>query len=441
VSFPSSAPLILASLAALASSSGGQDAVAHQWPHWRGPLDTGEAPHGDPPISWSEEENVRWKTELPGSGHSTPVIWGERIFLTSAIPIGEVLEPRPDRAPGAHDNAPVTRAQRFVVLAVDRTSGEILWESPVGEALPHEGGHVTSSFASPSPVTDGEVVIASFGSYGVPGLATNGAVLWSKDLGDMQTKHGHGEGASPALHGDTVVVNWDHEGGSFVVALDKTSGEERWRQPRDEVTSWSSPIVLANGGEPQAIVPGTQRVRAYDLESGEVVWECAGMSHNIVASPVAADGVVYVGSSYEKQIMLAFRYGDARGDVTEKENLLWVRRRMTPYVPSPLLYDGALYFLHHYQGFLARVLAKTGAEPQRPFRLTGLGNVYASPVGAAGRVYVTDLEGSTLVLTSAEKPEVLSLNRLDESFSASAAIVGDAIYLRGSRFLYCLAAD
>lgn len=420
---------------------GTQEEAERQWAHWRGPLDTGEAPHGNPPVTWSEDENVRWKVELPGTGHSTPVIWGERIFVTTAIPIGEVLEPQPDRAPGAHDNAPVTRAQRFAVLAVNRADGEILWESPVGESLPHEGGHVTSSFASPSPITDGEVVIASFGSYGVYGLATNGAVLWKKDLGDMQTKHGHGEGSSPMLHGDTVIVNWDHEGQSFVVALDKATGEERWRKKRDEVTSWSTPIVVVAKGKPQVVVPGTQRVRAYDLASGEVIWECGGMSHNIVASPVAADGVVYVGSSYERQVMLAIRYEDARGDVTEKENLLWVRRRMTPYVPSPLLYDGALYFLHHYQGFMARVLAKTGEEPQRPFRLTGLRSVYASPVGAAGRIYFTDLEGATLVMTNAEKPEVLSLNQLDESFSASAALAGDALFLRGQRFLYCLAED
>jgi len=430
--------LILPLILATAASPSAQESRAHYWPHWRGPLDTGEAPHGDPPITWSETENVRWKVELPGIGHSTPVIWGDTLFVTTAVAIGERLEPKPESSPGAHDNALVTHVHRLEVLAVSCSTGEILWESPVAELLPHEGGHVTSSFASPSPVTDGEVVIASFGSHGVFALALNGAVLWKKDLGDMRTKHGHGEGASPVLHGDTVVVNWDHEGQSFIVALDRDTGEERWRKLRDEVTSWSTPIVVEAQGKPQIVVPGTDRVRGYDLSTGDVVWECAGMSHNIVASPVAADGVVYVGSSYERQVLLAIRYADARGDVSAKENLLWVRRKMTPYVPSPLLYDGALWFLHHYQGFMTRVIAATGEEPQRPFRLTGLRSVYASPVGAAGRVYLTDLEGSTMVFTAEEKPQVLAVNRLDESFSASAAIVGDALYLRGERFLYCL---
>jgi outer membrane protein assembly factor BamB len=433
--------LILLLILATAASPSAQESRAHYWPHWRGPLDTGEAPHGDPPITWSETENVRWKVELPGIGHSTPVIWGDTLFVTTAVAIGERLEPEPESAPGAHDNALVTHVHRLEVLAVSCSTGEILWESPVGELLPHEGGHVTSSFASPSPVTDGEVVIASFGSHGIFALALNGAVLWKRNLGDMQTKHGHGEGASPVLHGDTVVVNWDHEGQSFIVALNRDTGKERWRKPRDEVTSWSTPIVVEVQGKPQVVVPGTDRVRGYDLSTGDVIWECAGMSHNIVASPVAADGVVYVGSSYERQVLLAIRYADARGDVTEKENLLWVRRKMTPYVPSPLLYGDALWFLHHYQGFMTRVIAATGEEPQRPFRLTALRSVYASPVGAAGRVYLTDLEGSTMVFSAEEKPQVLAVNRLDESFSASAAIVGDALYLRGERFLYCLATE
>lgn len=432
--------LAVLGLASFGTASG-QDSPEQYWPHWRGPLDTGEAPHGKPPLTWSEEVHVRWKVELPGRGHSTPVIWGDTLFVTTAIPVGERLEPQPETAPGAHDNALVTHVHRLAVIAVSCSKGEILWESSVNELLPHEGGHVTSSFASPSPVTDGDVVIASFGSFGIYGLSTEGAVLWSRDLGDMHTKHGHGEGASPVLHGDTVVVNWDHEGQSFVAAHDKLTGEERWRKERDEVTSWSTPIVVEADGKPQVVVPGTKRVRGYDLATGDVIWECAGMSNNIVASPVAEDGVVYVGSSYEKQALLAIRYTDAHGDVSAKDNLLWVRRRMTPYVPSPLLYDGALWFLHHYQGFMTRVIAATGEEPQRPFRLTDLRNVYGSPVGAAGRVYVTDLDGSTMVFSAEETPEVLAVNQLNESFSASAAIVGDALYLRGERFLYCLAEE
>jgi len=415
-----------------------QEALAH-WPQWRGPLATGEAPHADPPVHWSEEQNVRWKVALPGRGHSSPVVWDERIFVTIAVPFDEPLEPRMSGVDGAHDNLPVTSRHEFRVLAIDRSNGEIAWDTSVKRALPHEGGHVTASLASASPITDGERVFAFFGSYGLYALDTKGERIWQQDFGRMQTKHGHGEGASPALYGDTLIVNWDHEGPSFLVALDARTGEERWRVGRDEVTSWSTPLIVEHGGHAQVVVSGSKRVRAYALDSGRVLWECGGLSRNIVASPLHADGVVYVGSSYEKQAMLAIRLAGARGDLTTSKNLAWMRRRSTPYVPSPLLYRGGLYFLHHYQNTLSRVVAETGTEPTGPFRLRGIGNVYASPVAAAGRIYITDLAGRTLVLGDGDEPEILAVNRLDDGFSASAALAGSEIFLRGERFLYCLA--
>lgn len=409
------------------------------WPQWRGPLGTGVAPHAEPPVEWGEDQNVRWKIELPGRGHSTPIVWGERIFLTAAIPSGEPLPPAAERH-GAHDNAPVTHLQEFVVLAVDREDGEILWRRTVNREVPHEGGHLTASYASHSPVTDGEHLFAYFGAHGIYALDLDGDLEWQVDLGDKRTKHGHGEGSSPVLHGDTLVVNWDHEGPSFVVALDKRTGAERWRAERDEVSSWATPIVVEHEGRPQVVVSGTNRVRGYDLATGEVIWECGGLSHNVVASPVAGDGMVFAGSSYEKRALLAIRLDGARGDVTGTDRVAWVRDRGTPYVPSPLLYGGALWFLSHYQGILTRVEAKTGAERPGSFRLPGIGNVYASPVAAAGRVYVTGLDGATAVLSAGDSPELLALNRLDDRFSASAAVAGRELFLRGERHLYSLAA-
>src|SRR5688572_9164935 len=181
-----------------------RELAERSWPQWRGPLATGVAPHADPPLRWSETENVRWKSALPGLGHSSPVVWGDRVFLTTAIAYGETVEPVPDRDPGAHDNAPVTQAQRFVVIAVQRGDGKIAWQTEVDAQLPHEGGHESASFASASPVTDGESVFAFFGSRGLYCLDLDGHVIWSVDLGEMRVKHGHGEGASPALHGDTL---------------------------------------------------------------------------------------------------------------------------------------------------------------------------------------------------------------------------------------------
>jgi outer membrane protein assembly factor BamB len=408
------------------------------WPQWRGPLGTGVAPRAQPPIEWSENRHIRWKTALPGKGHSTPIVWGDRVFLTTAIPFGEPVKPRFVR-PGAHDNLALTRNHEFVVLAVSRATGKIVWQQPVNKQVPHEAGHVTASFASASPITDGEHVFAFFGSYGLYCLDTNGNLVWKKYFGEMHSKHGHGEGSSPVLHGDTLVINWDHEEQSFLVALDKRTGKQRWRVPRAEDTSWTTPIVVEHAGKAQVIVPGTNRLRGYELDSGALIWECGGLSSNVVASPVAAGGVVYAGSSYDTRAMLAIRLDGAKGDITGTRQVVWKRIKGTPYVPSPLLYGDSLYNLHHYQGILARLDTRTGEDQGGPFRLEDISNVYASLVGAAGRIYITDRDGVTVVMTHGEKtPRVLAVNHLDDTFSASAALAGREIFLRGERYLYCI---
>ena len=409
------------------------------WPQWRGPLGTGVAPLADPPVTWSESENFRWKVALPGVGHSSPIVWGDRIFVTSAEPYGEALAPQPDTAPGAHDNVLVTHRHQYLVLAFRRSDGELLWQKTVHRELPQEGGHYTGSQASHSPVTDGEHLFAYFGSAGLFALRLDGELVWQQDLGQMATRHGHGEGSSPALHGDTLIVNWDHEGPSALIALEKQSGEERWRVSRDEVTSWATPIIVEQAGRWQVIVSGTHRVRGHDLATGKTLWECGGLSRNIVASPVAADGMVYVGSSYDTRAMLAIRLDGATGDVTGSPHVVWSRTSGTPYVPSPLLYDDSLYFLRHYQGILTRVHAQSGVAPHGPIRLGSIGNVYASPVGASNRVYITDRDGTTEVIQHGDVPRTLAVNRLDDRFSASAAVAGKELFLRGEKFLYCLA--
>ncbi len=433
--------MLLATTAAAALASA-EIAYPKNWPQWRGPLATGEAPLGDPPVEWDAEsgKNIRWKQALPGEGHATPVLWGDRLFLTAAIPEGDPLpEPKWSGAPGAHDNRPITHRYRFVVIAIDRKDGKILWAQTVREEVPHEGGHDTGTLASASPVTDGKRVYAFFGSRGLYALdAADGTVAWSVDLGRMDTKHGHGEGSSPVLRDGVLVVNWDHEGASFVAAFEADSGMEKWRQPRDEVTSWATPIALSHDGRTQAIVPGTGKLRAYDLETGEVIWECGGLSNNIVASPVTGDGIVIAGSSYQKQAMLAIQLDGARGDITGTKNVLWRRISRTPYVPSPLLYRGQVYFFVHYQPILVRADLETGEETAGPFRLDGVRSVYASPVAAAGRIYITDLEGTTLVLSADPEPKVLGLNRIGEAVSASAAVAGNTMYLRGEKHLYCV---
>lgn len=431
--------LVLSLFTALTVNAAQPDAALENWPRWRGPLDTGEAPLANPPLEWSEEKNIRWKLPLPGLGHSTPIVWNDRIFVTAAIPHGKELEPRYSGRDGAHNNLPVTRRQRFAVIAIDRAKGKILWQKTVRESLPVEGAHESASLASASPLTDGSRLYASFGSQGLYCMEFDGTVVWEKQFGQMHTKHGHGEGASPSLHGGALIVNWDHQEQSFIVALNKNNGREIWKKKRDEVTSWATPIVVKHGEGRQVIVPGTDRMRAYDLKTGDVIWECGGLSANICASPVAADGMVYAGSSYVRRGFVAVNLEGARGDITGTDNVAWTRNRGCPYVPSPLLYRGRLYFFNHYQSVMARIVAKTGKDDPGLFRLPGVGNFYASPVAAKDRVYMTDLSGMTLVMSAESEPTSLAFNKLDDSFSASAAMAGKEIFLRGAKSLYCIA--
>ena len=425
-------------VAGVAVADDADDALKY-WPQWRGPLDTGESPGGKPPIKWDNTKNIRWKTALPGSGHSTPIVWGDRVFLTAAIPYGKVKASQEPEIEGVHDYEPAWRAMEFVVLAINRRNGKILWRRTVRKALPHEGAHYSGTMASNSPVTDGKHVYAFFGSRGLHCVDFRGEKKWEKDFGKMRIKHGHGEGASPTIHGNTVIVNWDHKDQSFITAIDKRTGKQIWKTNRDEVTSWSTPIVVEVDGKPQVIVNGTKRMRGYSLKTGKVIWRCAGLPANMVASPVHAGGVVYAGGSYVKRGMLAVSLSGARGDISSsRKHVLWRNRWNGPYVPSLLLYRKNIYFLNHYQPVLSRMDVKTGREPEGPYRLYGLRNIYSSPVAADGRIYITDRSGTTRVIGADNEMKTLATNSLGESVNASAAIVAAEMFLRGAQHLYCI---
>lgn len=424
---------------AFASAQGKGPRDARYWGQWRGPLDTGAAPTAKPPTEWGETKNINWKVPVPGKGHSSPIVWGDRVYLTAVVPYGDKVKPAAGTRPGAHDNTERVQKTKFNVVALRRSDGKVIWNKTVRDSIPHENRHLTGSYASASPITDGKRIYASFGSNGLFALDLSGKVVWEKDLGKMHTKHGHGEGSSPALYGDTLVVNWDHEGPSFIVAFDAKTGDQRWRKERDEPTSWSSPHVLVHEGKPQVVVSAANRIRSYDLKTGELIWECGGLSHNVVAGPVSQDGLVICGSSYEKQAILGIKLKGAKGDLTGSDHVAWIKRRDTPYVPSLLLYDGLIYYLRHYQGVLTSRKATTGEEIYTRARLPNIRNVYSSPVAADGRIYITSLDGVTLVFTKGAEPKALAQNTLDDSFSASAAMAGKELFLRGEKFLYCIA--
>ncbi len=414
--------------------------LTHAWPAWHGPLATGVAPHANPPIEWSETRNVRWKFALPGKGHSSPIVCGDRVFVVAAMPVGDPVPPVFDHAPGTHDNVGVTHRHQFVAMAIRRSNGQLLWKTVLRETFPHEGGHATGSLASNSPVTDGERLYVFLGSRGLHCLGFDGQVLWQRDPGRMDTLHAHGEGSSPVLWHDRLFVVRDHEGESTVQAFDKLTGRELWKTVRDEKTSWSTPIVVERGGMTQLVVSATQRVRGYDVGDGRQIWECAGLTDNVVSSPVHWNGIVVAGNSYYSQAMLAIRLDGARGDVTTTDRVAWRLNRMTPYVSTPLLYGDTLYFLRHNQNILSRLDPATGQPRGAPLRLDGIRDfVFASPVGAAGRIHVTGRDGTTVVLRHGAGNEVLAVNRLDDVFSATAAPVDSELYLRGERFLYCIA--
>ncbi|MEY4690688.1 MAG: hypothetical protein RIT19_1013 [Verrucomicrobiota bacterium] len=432
-----------------------QAASSANWPSWRGPLANGVAPDAHPPTRWSESDNVQWKVSIPGRGTSTPVIWGDQVFILTAIPTGAEAPaetPGTGAAPPEGSDRPrrggrgggggmvdqPTRAQQFTVISFDRKTGKQRWMHSPRTQMPHEGHHKDHGFASASPVTDGQHLIVSFGSFGLYGYDLKGRLLWEKDLGDMRTRNSFGEGSSPALDGDTVVVLWDHEGDDFIVALDKRTGRELWRQQRDEPTGWCTPLIVSHGGRKQVIVNGTHKVRSYDLKDGKLLWECAGQTVNAIPSAVSTADRVFLMSGYRGNALQAIRL-DRSGDLTGTDGIVWSHAKSTPYVPSPLLVGNTLYFLSNNSAMLSAFDAGSGKARFEAERLEGINGVYASPVAADGRVYVVGRDGNTAVLRQGDALEVLAKNRLDDGFDASPAIVGKQLFLRGRQNLYCIA--
>jgi outer membrane protein assembly factor BamB len=444
---PIAATLVLSASALRAADFATQR--LENWHHWRGPEATGVAPLGDPPTQWSEQTNVKWKVEVPGHGSASPVVWGNRIFVLTAIESGAGTSPlgqnqggrrgqdRGGRGGRGGGDAPTTPV-RFVVQCFDRGTGRILWQQVANELVPHEGYRAgDNSFASGSPITDGQLLYASFGSFGIYCYDLDGNLQWKRDLGNMTTRLGFGEGASPALHGDKLFVNWDHEEQSFITALDAKSGETRWMVERDEATTWATPLVVEYQGRTQVITNGSNRVRSYDANTGQLIWECGGQVANPIPSPVALDGLTIVMTGYRGNAVYAIPL-DAAGDITNTAKIAWHRTDAGPYVASPVLYKGQLYYTKERTSTLFSVRAVDGEPLIQEVRLPGLETIYASPVAAADRIYFTDRGGTTVVLKHGPQLEVVATNKLGEGIDASPAVVGRQIFLRGQNHLYCI---
>ena len=543
---------------ALACSTGATTANAENWPTWRGPAANGVAPGGNPPTEFSESKNVQWKTKVPGSGSSTPVIWGDQVFVLTAEKTGKKVaaaasgesrergvaerrqrsggerpegrgrgeqgsrggdRPRPDGDRGSRSGerprpdgerserggqsgfgggsfnreefikrfdkdgdgelndaerdamrdalrqqfsggrggersrgrgrssrgrggfgggSKPTEEYRFVLISLDRNTGKENWRSVAATQVPHEGHHRDHGFASGSPVTDGEHIIVSFGSRGLYCYNMKGKLQWKKDFGDMRMRNSFGEGTSPALHGDTVVLLWDHEGDSALYALDKKTGKLKWKKDRNEASGWCTPVVTTHDGVTQVIVNGTRAVRSYQLSDGKLLWQCSGQTSNAIPSVVVDENFAYAMSGFRGAHLAAIKLGGS-GDLTDSKSVTWTANRGTPYTPSPLLSNGRIWYLSGNNGILSVRDTKSGKLLVEGERLDGISGVYASPVSAGGRVYIAGRNGTVSVLKDSAKLEVLATNELDEKFDCSPAVVGNQIFLRGKENLYCIA--
>jgi outer membrane protein assembly factor BamB len=428
----------VAGLALVASLAAGEADADRYWPQWRGPHATGVSKTADPPLEWSESKHIKWKVEIPGRGSSSPIVWGDRLFVLSAVPAG--VSGQTEHQP--RGGIKPLDMHRFIVLAIDRKTGKTIWQRTAREQRPHEASHQDNgTYASSSAITDGERVYAWFESQGMFVYDMDGKLLWQKDLGDKSMRNQFGEGSTPALHGDRLIVVWDQilPGQSFIVALNKLTGEELWRAPRDEIDTWATPLVVDVNGRAQVIAPGMNKVRAYDLETGKVVWESPGTTMNPIPSPVSDGAMVFVTSGFRGNNLKAIRLADAKGDIAGTPAIVWTLDRDTPYVPSPLLYNGIIYLLKTNSAILSAFDAKNGTPHFQLQRLEGLAEVFSSPVGAGGRVYITGRDGQTLVLRHGPKYDVLAKNTLDDGFDASPALVDKEIYMRGYKYLYAIA--
>jgi outer membrane protein assembly factor BamB len=407
--------ILLAPLSASADPS-------QNWAHWRGHGGNGVSTTATPPTTWSETANVKWKVEIPGRGSGSPVIWEDRVFVTSAVP----------EAGGGGKLS-------FQLFCFDRATGALRWKQTSVTATPHEGTHETNTFASASPCTDGERVYAPFGSRGLFCYDLEGKLLWSKtDFPPMTTRNGFGEGSSPTLAGDTILVPWDHEGPSALYALNKKTGALLWTAKRgDEPTCWATPLVVEAAGKSQVIMNGQTKARAYDLATGEELWNCGGQTERPVASAVFADGLAFVGSGFRGSFLGAFRL-DGKGDIEGTEHVVWQTKQDTPDIASPLLSGGRLYFCKGKSGILTCLEAATGKVLFGPERIHGISSTYASPVAAGGHVYLTDRSGTITVIKDGTKLEVVATNSLGQGVDATPAPVGGQLFVRGERQLFCL---
>jgi outer membrane protein assembly factor BamB len=416
---------------------------AANWPQWRGPDGSGISTEKHLPATWTPTTNIKWKAAIPGRGHSSPIVWGNRIFVTTAVE-GDVV-------PGAKavkhmagdkeflhpDSIGADHKHTFKVIALNRDSGKILWEATAWEGTPYDNRHRKSSYAASTPATDGKMVYAFFGTEGLYAYDFNGKLAWKAQLGNLGTV-GMGTGTSPILYDNVVIVQCDEENGeaSFIVALDKKTGKEVWRTPRKVQVSWSTPLLVKTSTRSELITSGTETVVSYDPATGKELWRHKGVESNAIPSPVANSEMVYLVAGFPAKIAMAIKLGGS-GDLTGSKNVPWTYAKGTAYVPSPILYGDYLY-LTTDRGILTCIDAKTGEVKYEGGRIPIPATFTASPVAFEGKILMTSEDGDTFIVKAGPKHEILGTNSVGEPVYASPAIADGRIFIRGEKNLYCI---
>ncbi|MDA7527409.1 PQQ-binding-like beta-propeller repeat protein [bacterium] len=417
------------------------ESVEEDWHQWRGPEASGVSRTADPPTKWSEEENIRWKVAIDGRGTSTPIICNNKVFVLTAIDTGvkdtSIPDPKDQPKTNFFDIKRPNSQHDFVVICLDRKTGVELWRQVSTTKIPHEGAHQDNDFAPASPTTDGKRLYCWFGSAGIFCYDLNGQKIWERDLGQVKVGSSLGEGCSPVLYGDKLVIVRDHSGKSSIEALNKETGETVWRKERDEGNAWATPLIIEHSGRTQVITSASGFIRSYDLDNGEIIWKCSGLTGNATPCPVVDGDYVICMSGYQGYTAIAVPL-NSTGDISGSEEIRWRADRGTPYIPSPILYDGLLYFNQSNQGILRSLDSMTGKLLFGPQRLDSLSNIYASPVGADGRIYFVGRNGKALVLNRSQQFDPIITNSLEDRFDASPALAGKQLFLRGAKYLYCI---
>lgn len=414
------------------------------WPQFRGPKSLGVSEGKNLPVTWSATQNVVWAAPIPGYGWSSPIIWGDKVFVTSVVKEGEVETPKKGLYFGGERPTPSKDVHRWFVHGIDWATGRSLWEKKVHEGPPASSIHLKNSYASETPVTDGENLYACFGNLGLFCLDLAGNEVWSRKLNSFKTRNGWGTAASPVLHGDRIYVVNDNEEKSSVLALNKRTGRLIWSLDRDEKSNWATPYVWENEKRTELVAPGRNKVRSYDLD-GKLLWEMGGMSSIVIPTPFSQFGLLYVCSGYvgdKVRPIFAVRPG-ASGDISLKEGetsneyVAWSQKTAAPYNPSPLIYGDNLYVLFDF-GFLSCHDARTGREIYGKQRLNtdGTSGFTASPWAYDGRIFCLSEDGDTFVVSAGPQYRLEGRNSLGEMCMATPAIARDSLIIRTASKLY-----